>query len=548
MALLLGSLIVVALLAQLSYEWLSPSWIGPAAAASLLAVYLGIFFQPLRKTLDTPYFAILSLLFIALGTALGTFVAQNAPAEIFTQRYGAKSAEILRLLQFDDVFHSWWYVGLYALLGASLIKLSLRRKFNRENLGFYLAHLGPVVILFGFWVDYFYGFRGIIKLETGESTTVAQIYRGNTNYLADSVTLPFRIRLDHFEFEKYQPDYRLQVWRHTSAPNAQLTSAGHTSPVHQPEIVASFPLDLQRSRRIYGTDRYFWLKEFYPNFQFDYTYPDNIDTIDAVDPGVLLTLETGFGKGDLQLLGNRPGRNIFADEQHLGAWLEFSWERPSELQAAIDGQPDAKWAEVDRVLLVGADRKVYYLTDGALSERPLQRGERYTFPKKEGVGFTLRHLFPNAAYLKSVPVSDGDELLNPVARVEVWKKGGLDAQEAFLYPGRSGKSGIHAIPGTEFFLALESFKDQETKYWKSELAVLNERDEVLKTQSIKVNEPMLYSGYRFYQSDYDPENPNYSGIGISHEPGLFVIYLGFVALVLGCGLLFYNRLRPAITL
>ncbi|MCB0621262.1 MAG: hypothetical protein KDC41_21700 [Saprospiraceae bacterium] len=71
---------------------------------------------------------------------------------------------------------------------------------------------------------------------------------------------------------------------------------------------------------------------------------------------------------------------------------------------------------------------------------------------------------------------------------------------------------------------------------------------MLKTQSIKVNEPMLYSGYRFYQSDYDPENPNYSGIGISHEPGLFVIYLGFVALVLGCGLLFYNRLRPAITL
>ena len=83
----------------------------------------------------------------------------------------------------------------------------------------------------------------------------------------------------------------------------------------------------------------------------------------------------------------------------------------------------------------------------------------------------------------------------------------------------------------------------ETKYYRSELSVLDENDEVAKSQSIVVNEPMLYGGYRFYQSDYNPDNPNYSGIGISHEPGLYVIYFGFTVLVIGCLMMFYGKYR-----
>ncbi|MCB0583723.1 MAG: cytochrome c biogenesis protein ResB, partial [Phaeodactylibacter sp.] len=131
--------------------------------------------------------------------------------------------------------------------------------------------------------------------------------------------------------------------------------------------------------------------------------------------------------------------------------------------------------------------------------------------------------------------------LNPVAKVEVWHKGGT-SQEAFLYPG-GRRGGVFQVDGTEYFLALESFKDMETKYYRSEVSVLDDNEEVVKSRPIVVNEPMLHRGYRFYQSDYNPENPSYSGIGISHEPGLYIIYFGFTVLVIGCALMFYGRYR-----
>ncbi|MCB0569806.1 MAG: cytochrome c biogenesis protein ResB [Phaeodactylibacter sp.] len=545
-AILMAVMALAALMAQ-NLSALSPAkWVGPAVAAALALAYAGAFFKPLKRSLDTPYFATLNLLAIAFGTALGTFVTQNTPDEVFTQQYGAVGSSILRVLQLHDVFHSWWYVGLFAMLAASLAKMSFRRAFTKDNLGFHLAHLGPILVLAGFWVDHFYGFRGIIRLETGQQSNLAMVYDGSTSNIIDSTELPFNIRLDTFEFEKYAPDYRIQAWRNTPGPLAQPTADNPAQLAGNPEIVASFPLVEGKIRRIYGTDVRFRLVDFYPNFTFDYSYPEAADTIAARDPGVLMTLKTPFGDADLQLLSNRPGRNIIADVEHLGAWLEFYWEAPEALRQALSGQPDPEWAGTNRVILVGAEQKIYNLTSGELSQKPLEAGAFYTFPGKEDIGFAVRYLFPDAAYLQSMPATDGDELLNPVAKVEVWNKKEPGSQEAYLYPGNGSKAGTFMIPGLPYFLALESFKDKETKYWKSTLSALGPDGVVLKNKEVKVNEPMLVSGYRFYQSGYDPNNPNYSGIGVSHEPGLPVIYFGFAMLVLGCALLFYGRYRKPV--
>ncbi|MCO6476863.1 MAG: cytochrome c biogenesis protein ResB [Phaeodactylibacter sp.] len=541
---LLAAMVAFALLAQNLHEGFSNVWLNTIAPLSIVLAYSILFFKPLKRSIDTPYFATLSLLCIAVGTAVGTFVTQNELPTVFAQRYGEAGSSILRFFQWDDVFHSWWFVGFFVLMAGSLLKSSWKKKFNRENLGFHLAHLSPIIILLGFWVDYFYGFRGIIQLETGQSANVVRVYNGSTNYIGDSTEIPFRIRLDHFEFEKHDPDYRIQVWRtiQEAEPHAQPTADGHGHPATgTPEIVASMPLKEAKIRRIYGTDIYFRLNEFYPNFTFEYTYPEVNDTVEAKDPGVLLNVKTPFGQADVNLFSNRPGRNTIADENHLGGWLEFYWEAPENLTQAINGQPDAKWAEVNRTILVGTEEKIYYWVEGELSSEPLQADKFYDFPLREGIGFTMKHLYPDAAYLLSTPVSDGEELLNPVAKVEVWRKGG-PGEEAYLYPG-GRRGGTFQIEGADYFLALESFRDMETKYYRSELSVLDENDEVVMSQSVVVNEPMLHRGYRFYQSDYDPNNPNYSGIGVSHEPGLYVVYFGFTVLVLGCLMMFYGRYR-----
>jgi hypothetical protein len=546
---LLGLLILSGLIAQnlsgFLYQKGFSGMLSLIAGFAILAVVAVVFFKPLYKIIDTPHFAISGLLAIATGTALGTFVSQTVPPEVFTQRYGETGSSVLRFFQLDDVFHSWWYVSLYATLALSLVKISLKKKYNWENIGFHLAHLSPIVILFGFWVDYFYGFRGIIQLEEGQAKNIVQVYDGHTNYLKDSTELPFSIQLDKFQFEKHDPDYRLQIWRMDQQAHAREVAHHENQEPAQPEILASFPLDLMKPRKIYGTDIRFRLTDFYPDFTFEYTYPLIIDTIEARDPGIQLEAKTDFGDAAIQLRGNQPGKNKIADETIVGAWLEFYWELPADLAAGLNRQPvDEKLAEINRVIFAGNERKIYFLIDRKLSAEPLENNKFYPIESKEGAGFTILHLFPDAAYLKATPATKSDELNNPVAMVEIWNKKIPGSKQAYLYPGNAERRGGNfAIPGTSYFLALESFKDMETKFFKSDLTVLNKNGEAIHRQSVKVNEPMLHGGYRFYQTDYDPKRPTYSGIGVSHEPGLYVIYFGFFVLVAGVAQMFYGRTR-----
>lgn len=541
--------VVYALIFQHIHNWLS--WNGQNLAAGLVAglAVAGIIgmalFKPFYRIIDHPPFAISGLLAVAIGTALGTFVTQSAPAAEFTLRYGETGSFVLRSLQLHDVFHSWWFVGFFILLAISLIKISLKKKISLENVGFHLAHLSPIVILVGFWIDYFSGFRGIIHLEEGQAKNVVQVYKGHSSYVGDSTTLPFRIRLDHFEFEKHDPDYRIQIWRMARNPHAMPVSEHEMHETPTPEILASLPLEEMEIHKIYGTDIRFRLVEFYPNFQFEYTYPSVTDTIEAKDPGVQLELKTQYGDAALQLRANQQGRNKIADESILGAWLEFYWELPAELSEGLSKQPiDEKMAQTNRVIFDGKNRKIYELMLGDLVVKPLEMNKFYPMPGQKASGFTVLQLFPDAAYLEAKPVSKGAELLNPVARIEVWDKTVPGSQEAYLYPsGDLRKGGQFMIPNSDYFLALESFRDRETKFYKSDLSVLDENGDAVKQQAIKVNEPMLHGGYRFYQTDYDPNNPSYSGIGVSHEPGLYLIYFGFFVLVAGVTQMFYGKLR-----
>lgn len=543
-ALLISLMIFVLLIAQYLYHLglthKIPIWAGIGAAVGLTGVYIFSFSKPLLRSLATPFFATLSLLFIAGGTALGTFVTQNTLPEVFTERYGEVGSSVLRILQLHDVFHSWWYIGLFVLLSASLIKISLNRKFTKENIGFHLAHLSPVLILLGFWVDYFYGFRGIIKLEKGNSSDIVQLYQGNTGYHKDSIQLNFKIQLDHFEFENHAPDYRLQLWR---AGAEQMNSHGMptATPVDQapPEIIASFPLEEKRTRQIYDTDIKFWMLEFYPNFTFQYTYPEVTDTIPPVNPGILFNVKTPLGEGVLQLRSNEANRNKFIDP-NIG-WLEYHWILPENALETSDEeiQGHSGWGSSSKVVFAGKENKIYFVSDQGVTSVPLEKNKFYSLSDKLEQGFTVLHSFPDPAYLSAVPISKNDELENPVAKVQIWSESWPKYEEAYLYPSKTRRGGMFMIPNTDYFLALESFKDMEAKFFKSDLSVLGTDDQMVKHQEIQVNKPMFYKGHRFYQTDYDPNNPNYSGIGVSFHPGLNIIYVGFFLLTLGILWMFY---------
>lgn len=86
--------------------------------------------------------------------------------------------------------------------------------------------------------------------------------------------------------------------------------------------------------------------------------------------------------------------------------------------------------------------------------------------------------------------------------------------------------------------------------WRSVLSVV-ERDNEGKPyvvplgserkREIRVNDYFQYRGYRFFQTNANADNPNYSGIGVVWDPGIEIVLLGMYTVIAGTALAFLVR-------
>lgn len=81
---------------------------------------LWTFFCSLKLTLFT-------LIMLAMTSIIGTVIQQNRAAEEYVQEYGERLYSIFKTLQFVDMYHSWWFVGLLILFCLNLIACSIKR-------------------------------------------------------------------------------------------------------------------------------------------------------------------------------------------------------------------------------------------------------------------------------------------------------------------------------------------------------------------------------------------------------------------------------------
>lgn len=139
---------------------------------------------------------------------------------------------------------------------------------------------------------------------------------------------------------------------------------------------------------------------------------------------------------------------------------------------------------------------------------------------------------------------------------------GLKGEKGFisLYKGQS--QNIFILRGSEaatplpkklpFKIYLHDFlvdwhapqKGQENrliKEFRCRVAVIEDNNRVALTKEIRVNHPLQYKGYAFYQSGYNPKDPDWTGLEISRDPGLPLVYTGFLLLNAGVIMIFYGR-------
>ncbi len=80
-------------------------------------------------------------------------------------------------------------------------------------------------------------------------------------------------------------------------------------------------------------------------------------------------------------------------------------------------------------------------------------------------------------------------------------------------------------------------EQRQVKDWRSTLEVVQDGQVVLE-KTIEVNDPLRYAGYTFFQSGYNPNDPTWTSLQVVKDPGVPVVYTGFILMVIGLCVLF----------
>jgi len=122
---------------------------------------------------------------------------------------------------------------------------------------------------------------------------------------------------------------------------------------------------------------------------------------------------------------------------------------------------------------------------------------------------------------------------NPAIEIELRARDG--SKEAFWvfarYPDMHGEKAGN-------FNFVYHWVSRHPKDFISKAAIIKDGREILQ-RDIRVNFPLQFAGYAFFQSTYDTAHLGWSGLRVVRDPGIAVVYMGFGLLIAGLFLRFY---------
>lgn len=71
--------------------------------------------------------AIFTLSTLAITSIIGTIIPQGESSSFYISKYGAKSAQFMRILDIPEMYYSWWFLALLGLLTCNLLICSAER-------------------------------------------------------------------------------------------------------------------------------------------------------------------------------------------------------------------------------------------------------------------------------------------------------------------------------------------------------------------------------------------------------------------------------------
>ncbi|HEY7724769.1 MAG TPA: cytochrome c biogenesis protein ResB [Anaeromyxobacteraceae bacterium] len=460
--------------------------VGAAAAGAFVFVLSQVAPGRWRETLSSFRFTATLLIALSLCAVLGTLVLQNRPMAFYEREYGPAGSLVVAM-RLDDIFHSLWFAGLIALFFAAVLNSALLRWPVRvRTAGFFTCHLGLLTSLVGAGASAAWAVRGRVDLHAGGETARHVAVTRNGVPTGEMVPLGFDLRLDRFDLVRYTPEFRIGYYDLTG-PEARLK--------------ASFDPEPGVKHLLPGGD----------SFRIQKLYPDARSRVVAV-PGP----------------NGPPAQHVVLAGEERWLFPGDRFDGPGGVAVVFgEGLPAAPPAQT-AILVSATERRVVVRRSD---------GER-TFDLREGLDLAegLVRFGPAipSAQRRGELASASDQMRNPAAVLEVTVDGEPRETGVML---AARQDHVRTRSGALVF----ERREDEVKAYVSQ--VTTSRDGARQQARIAVNDPLSVGGWTFYQVNYDPKDPSYSGLEAVRDPGVPWVFLGFGLITAGVAYMFYVETR-----
>lgn len=444
--------------------------LGVGAAAILAA--RGVL--PLGEAFRARAGAVPVLLAVALLTALGTlFVGPDLP----------------RALDFHNGLAMRGTLGL--LGGMQLAAILDRRSWRRSAAGILMvaAHGGVLLVLCGAALDAAFGQRGIVRLHEGGESAIFSETRGLSNILTGRTgLLDAAVRLEGIRTEYHPRRVYLRLYR-------------------DGEIVSSHEARKGLAGK-FGNIA-FEVADYLPHASLSRTVsPSKADTGKSA---VMVALETPQGA--------RPSDWIFAEKGNFGFIRRPEGPilvRFLKGESAPDG-PEAAELQIDSD---GARWRVAGPQGAEKWEKLPDVLERTV----ESVKIRVWNFMPSARVESAVEnLSDAPEM--PVVTLRLDRAG--ERREVTLSPLLPAPLRLD-----DRLVLVPALTEAEPSAFTSTVT-LRWPDGGEERRELRVNEPLRVGACRLYQSDFDREDPSFSGFSVNCSPGAWVAASGMGIMIAG---------------
>lgn len=463
------------------------------------------------------------------------------------------------------VYKSFWFIGIQffmflSILMATLIRLPIKKRLY----GFYTIHSGLLILFIGSFVTYFSGIDGIMQIEPNLPTNrillnedVVEIEKnGNTTvfqlpYTADKAIL--NKSLNEVQLVDFYPYAEKVVEWNKSKSDSQ--SGKYLLYNSDKGISQEIILSLDR------------LSTFKSSYQLGplriHLMPDKLSKCFKIksNSGFIIwnaLTNDCFNSEErgIQTLKTKNGEN-FLPFKYKGEWIGFI---PKKSPIAIDKDSrkrgDVPYRIFDRRKFEKSPNLFIFGKEVSYFKNKRWRVVKFKsqIAKLPWMGLNLRLLdFKSGFYpLNKIeytrPVQSNNELIKGnlkaikirVNKKEYWVtnetplKINTKNDEIKIYLSNKTIYMPYQINLDKFIIKTNPGTTSASSY-ESYVSLLDGRDNISFSHKIKMNNPLKYDNFTFYQSSYYKlDKDNYGSVlSVNFDPGRLLKYLGSLLLVLG---------------